>query len=104
MIFTHSGLSSVVRKCVDKASGQEYAVKIVDKLGDHGDADIGKFTKNEADILAALSGHKNISKLKFDSLKSRISACLHLALECVQKCTQLHAVTPFSNIFCSNAC
>ncbi|XP_028400653.1 phosphorylase b kinase gamma catalytic chain, liver/testis isoform-like [Dendronephthya gigantea] len=58
-----AGLSSVVRKCVDKATGQEYAVKIVDKLGDHGDADIGKVTKNEADILAALSGHKNIISL-----------------------------------------
>ena len=57
-----SGLSSVVRKCVHKASGQEYAVKIVDKLGDHGGCDIGEITKTEADILKTLSGHKNISK------------------------------------------
>ena len=59
-----SGLSSVVRKCVHKASGQEYAVKIVDKLGDHGGCDIGEVTKNEAEILKILSGHKNISKLR----------------------------------------
>ena len=56
------GLSSVVRKCVHKASGQEYAVKIVDKLSDHGSCDIGEVTKNESDILKTLSGHKNISK------------------------------------------
>ncbi|CAB3978925.1 Phosphorylase b kinase gamma catalytic chain, skeletal muscle heart isoform [Paramuricea clavata] len=56
-----AGLSSVVRKCVHKASGQEYAVKIVDKLSDHGSCDIGEVTKNEADILKTLSGHKNIS-------------------------------------------
>ena len=70
MVFTQyillflmfSGLSSVVRKCVHKASGQEYAVKIVDKLGDHGACDIGEVTKNEVDILKMLSGHKNISK------------------------------------------
>ena len=59
------GLSSVVRKCVHKASGQEYAVKIVDKLSDHGSCDIGEVTKNESDILKTLSGHKNISKWHF---------------------------------------
>ena len=43
-------------------------MKIVDKLSDHGSCDIGEVTKNEADILKTLSGHKNISKLHFDLL------------------------------------
>lgn len=60
--FVGRGLCSVVRRCVHKASGQEYAVKIVDKLGDHGGADIGEITRNEAKILQTLSGHHNISE------------------------------------------
>ena len=70
-----------MRKCVHKASGQEYAVKIVDKLSDHGGCDIGEVTKNESDILKTLSGHKNISKWHFYCsyvcvvIPQQISAC-----------------------------
>lgn len=58
-----AGLSSVVRRCVHKASGQEYAVKILDKLVDHGGCDIGEITQNEVKILKMLSGHQNIISL-----------------------------------------
>ncbi len=90
-----SGLSSVVRKCVHKASGQEYAVKIVDKLGDHGGCDIGEVTKNEADILKILSGHKNISKLRLSTIiiqfiiwtRSLRSGCIRVYTGCIKKFT-----------------
>lgn len=62
MYLIFSGVSSVVRRCIDKVTGNEYAVKIIDKLIDQGGIDIIETTRDEIDILLSLHGHQNISK------------------------------------------
>lgn len=53
------GLSSVVRKCVEKSTGKEYAVKIVEYSG----PDLKESTVREIEIMRLIGGHPNISKL-----------------------------------------
>lgn len=52
----------MVRRCFHKATGEPYAVKIIDKLSDAGGVDIEGTTRDEVTILLALQGHRNISK------------------------------------------
>ena len=56
----HRGFSSTVRKCVRKDTGQEYAVKIVDKSQEES---ITESIAIEMQILRSLPHHKHISKL-----------------------------------------
>lgn len=54
------GISSVVRKCIEKSTNKEYAVKIVE----YNNNDIKESTLREIEIMKLIGGHPNISKLK----------------------------------------
>jgi phosphorylase kinase gamma subunit len=53
------GISSIVRRCVEKASGKEYAVKIVE----FNDPDIQESTLREVEIMRLIGGHPNIIEI-----------------------------------------
>lgn len=55
------GISSVVRRCVEKSTGKEYAVKIVEYSGD----ELKESTLREIEIMRLIGGHPNISMLVF---------------------------------------
>ena len=60
------GISSVVRKCTEKRTGKEYAVKIIDISGEKSDDYLAEQTKKdtvrEINILRLCTGHPHISK------------------------------------------
>ena len=56
---THRGLSSTVRRCVARDTGQEFAVKIIDKSQDEA---ITESIAAEMHVLNSLPKHKYISK------------------------------------------
>ncbi|XP_065055502.1 phosphorylase b kinase gamma catalytic chain, skeletal muscle/heart isoform-like [Rhopilema esculentum] len=62
-----SGLSSVVRRCVNKETGREFAVKIIDRYSEKGKAMKGRDeeqqVKTEINTLGRVAGHQNIIKL-----------------------------------------
>lgn len=62
----YRGISSIVRRCIEKETGQEFAVKIIDISGEKSDiyeADLTKKdTVREINILKMCKGHDNISK------------------------------------------
>lgn len=70
----------MVRRCFHKATGKPYAVKIIDKLSDAGGVDIEATTRDEVNILLALQGHRNISKLCYNSVIALILIILILVI------------------------
>lgn len=66
-IYNHRGISSVVRRCIDKETGKEYAAKIID-LGIAEGSDSNQMlesTRQEINILREVKGHPYISKQVF---------------------------------------
>lgn len=67
--FLCRGMSSTVRRCIEKASGKEYAVKILDisteKATEEQARELKESSLREIRILRMLAGHKNISKRTF---------------------------------------
>jgi phosphorylase kinase gamma subunit len=60
-----SGISSVVRRCIEKETGKEYAAKIID-LGASDSSDSNQMldsTRQEISILRQVMGHPYISEL-----------------------------------------
>ncbi|XP_065663622.1 phosphorylase b kinase gamma catalytic chain, skeletal muscle/heart isoform isoform X2 [Hydra vulgaris] len=76
------GISSVVRRCIHKETGEEYAVKVIDKFCKRCESvkgiDVVRQFHTEVSILNRLKGHPYIISLK-DSFES--SAFMYLVLE-----------------------
>ncbi len=53
------GISSVVRKCVEKSTSKEYAVKIVEYSG----PEVKESTLREIEIMKLIGGHPNIIEI-----------------------------------------
>lgn len=62
-----SGLSSVVRRCTNKETGKEFAVKIIDRYSEKGKAMKGRDeeqqVRSEIETLSRVAGHPNIIQL-----------------------------------------
>ena len=80
VFYFFRGVSSVVRKCTEKRTGKEYAVKIIDISGEKTDDYTAEHTKRdtirEINILKLCTGHTNISKCAFS---------LYIKRECTKK-------------------
>ena len=61
------GVSSTVRRCVEKETGKEFACKIIDVSGDASDPDgvaIRESTLREISVLRRVVGHSYISTVQ----------------------------------------
>ena len=60
------GVSSTVRKCIEKSTGVEFAVKIIDLTQESDNNELTEQmreeTKREIDVLSVCSHHPNISQ------------------------------------------
>lgn len=67
-IFVSRGLSSTVRRVVEKRTGREFAAKIIDLSTENNSdaqaADLRTAAKREVALLLKLQGHPNISMVK----------------------------------------
>lgn len=62
--FLHRGISSTVRRCIEKETGKEFAAKIIDLGAEVGDASSQQMldaTRQEIAILRQVMGHPYIS-------------------------------------------
>lgn len=69
--FISRGISSTVRRCIEKETGKEFAAKIIDLGADGGDASSQQMldaTRQEIAILRQVMGHPFISKICFNHL------------------------------------
>jgi len=78
------GMSSVVKRCIHRKSGREYAVKIIDVAGESNESsdDLRSITHNEVQILRDIAGHANIIELKETF---EISSSIFLVFELLQR-------------------
>ncbi|KAK2097890.1 Phosphorylase b kinase gamma catalytic chain, liver/testis isoform [Saguinus oedipus] len=78
------GVSSVVRRCVHRATGHEFAVKIMEvtaeRLSPEQLEEVREATRRETHILRQVAGHPHISEAVFLAPVSRRSPDLLLAL------------------------
>ena len=62
----YRGVSSTVRRCVEKDTGDDFAVKIIDLTGDKDNEaqmeEIRMATHKEMNILRMCKGHQHVSK------------------------------------------
>ena len=62
----HRGISSTVRRCLEKVTQTEYAVKMIDLTQEKDNDDLTELlrdsTKKEMEVLRIGSAHPNISK------------------------------------------
>ena len=72
----HRGISSTVRRCVEKKTQVEYAVKIIDLTQEKDNEDLTEqlrdSTKKEMEVLRVGSEHPNISKSEISCLILRL--------------------------------
>lgn len=64
--FIDRGISSTVRRCIEKETGREFAAKIIDVGAESGDASPSQMleaTRQEIQILRQVMGHPYISKM-----------------------------------------
>lgn len=70
------GVSSTVRRCIEKETGREYAAKIIDVSADLEDSQgltIRQATIREISILRLVAGHPYISKKRVLLLHFRLT-------------------------------
>lgn len=76
--FIHRGISSTVRRCIEKETGREFAAKIIDVGAESGDASPSQMleaTRQEIAILRQVMGHPYISMCpihNFHSIDNRL--------------------------------
>lgn len=82
LIISCRGISSTVRRCIEKETGREFAAKIIDLGAESGDVSTSQMleaTKQEIAILRQVMGHPYISK--FQSKRK----CLKCKTKCLIK-------------------
>lgn len=62
LTFIFRGVSSTVRRCVEKETGREFAAKIIDLSEDTNSHKVRELTLSEVNILRLVAGHSYISK------------------------------------------
>lgn len=74
-----SGISSVVRRCIDKETGKEYAAKIIDLgVSDSNEpSQMFESTRQEISILRQVMGHPYISENIFNYNSSTFLICFY---------------------------
>lgn len=75
-MFFCRGISSTVRRCIEKETGKEFAAKIIDLGAEVGDASSQQMldaTRQEIAILRQVMGHPYISKFLFNN----VFICMH---------------------------
>lgn len=71
----YRGISSTVRRCIEKETGREFAAKIIDLGADSGDSSPSQMldaTRQEIAILRQVMGHPYISEFGFDFVRMRL--------------------------------
>lgn len=82
-IFYFRGISSTVRRCIEKETGKEFAAKIIDlgagtESGDTNPYHMLEATRQEISILRQVMGHPYISKSEFKQIHSFPSPLYHV--------------------------
>lgn len=89
-----------MRRCIEKETGQEYAVKIIDISGEKSDiyeADLTKRdTVREINILKMCKGHDNISKLTVH-IHHKMAGCIEYTKQLI--CKKKNKYVLYSYVF-----
>ena len=108
-----SGMSSIVRRCVNKVTMGHFAVKMIDLTGSHFEASFSdqkstsietnqkiiEYIENEVDILKQVSGKPNIIKL-VEHFRSTAYYFIHCFCDVMEKCSKFieHASVSVSSV------